>query len=276
MSSKNKIYLDYNLVAYYFDKSNIPLCEKIDLMKGYCDFPYSPAHLEEIAVPIMQNHKDKKPLDSVLTLGSEKLNSLSELTNNLALAPQREKCTTFIRENPIECIKRVMINYDLNENIEIMEEAFLQKCKDLDPTGKIANRISNLPINFLNETHYGKDLELKLHFDLLAAISARKARVTEFRWPYISTSHQLLERTLEMAFNFLEEIRYKPEKVSKSRSRMHDVTHAIYAASTDYLVSGDDRFLSKTKVVYKYFGIETNVISLDEFLNLKHPLPNMH
>lgn len=270
MSVRKKIYLDYNLVAYYFARSNLPLCEKIDFLKGYCDFPYSPAHLEEIAVPIMQDQKDHSRLESVLKLGSEKLNSLSMLTNNLALVPQNEKRTAFIREKPIECIKRVIEYYDLNEDVEIKEEAFLKKCKDGDPTGDIANRISNLPANFLSKSDFGKDLELRFHFDLLAALAARKAKVTEFRWPYIARSHQLLERTLEMAFNFLEEIRYKPENVSKSRSRMHDVTHAIYAASADYLVSNDDKFLSKVKVVYDYFGIKTKVVGLDEFISLKY------
>jgi hypothetical protein len=270
MSTRTKIYLDYNLVAYYFERSHIPLCEKLDFLKGYCDFPYSPAHLEEIAVPIMQSHKDQNPLESVLKLGSEKLHSLSDLTSNLALAPQNEKRTKFIREKPIECIKRVLKYYDVNEDVETKEEAFLKKCKDSDPSGNIANRISNLPVNFLLESDFGKDLELRFHFDLLAAIAARKARVTEFRWPYIARSHQLLERTLEMAFDFLEEIRYKPEKVSKSRSRVHDVTHAIYAASADYLVSHDDRFLSKVKVVYSYFGIKTKVLRLEDFVAMRH------
>jgi len=122
----------------------------------------------------------------------------------------------------------------------------------------------------LRETDFGRDLELRFHFDPLAAIAARKAKVTEFRWPYIARSHQLLERTVEMAFNFLEEIRYRPEKVAKSRSRIHDVTHAIYAASADYLVSHDDKFLLKAKVVYSYFGIKTKVVSLDDFIGLKH------
>jgi hypothetical protein len=270
MRSRKKIYLDYNLVAYYFERSDMQLCEKIDLLKGYCDFPYSPAHLEEIAVPIMQNHKDKIPLEAVLKLGGDKLNSLSKLTSNFALAPQNERRTKFIRESPVDCIGRVIKYYDLNENIESSEEAFLKKCKDGDPIGDIANRMSNLSLNFLRETNFGKELNSRFDKDLLAAIAARKAKVSEFRWPYIARSHQLLERTLEMAFDFLEEIRYRPEKVSKSRSRMHDVTHAIYAASTDYLVSGDDRFLSKTKVIYSYFGIKTKVLSLEEFFDTRH------
>jgi hypothetical protein len=270
MSSRKKIYLDYNLVSYYFEKSHKPAYEKIELLKGFSDFPYSPAHLEEIAVPIMKCHKDQAPLDSVLKLGSEKLHSLSKLTANLALRPQNEKRTIFIRENPIDCLKRVITYYDLNEDVERNEEAFLRKCKESDPTGERANRISNLPTNFLRETDFGKDLELRFYFDPSAAIAARKAKVTEFRWPYIARSHQLLERTLEMAFNFLEEIRYKPEKVSKSRSRIHDVSHAIYAASADYFVSRDEKLILKTQVVYNYFGIKTRVIHLDDFIDLKH------
>lgn len=270
MENRKKIYLDYNLVAYYLERKPIDFCEKFDLLRKFFSFPYSPAHLEEIAVPIMMAHKAGNQLESILKLGSDKINNLSAMTGNLALAPREGSKTVLVREAPIDCLRRVITYYGRNGEVEQNEENFLQNCKNGDPSGDIANRVSSLPVSFLRETEFGQDLKLRLHFDMMCALEARKAKITDFRWPFIGRTHQLLERTLELSFNFLEEIRFKPEKVSKSRSRIHDVTHAIYATSADYLVSNDDRFISKVKAVYSYFGIKTKVISLHEFMETKH------
>ena len=268
--ARKRIYLDYNLIAYYFDRSNNEFCEKFDLVKDFCDFPYSPAHLEEIAVPIMKQHKSEKPLEAVIQLGSDKLNNISSMTRNVELLPREGRSTILKREMPIDCLKRVIKYYHLNEPAEKNEEDFLIRCKDGDPSGVISNTVSNFPEDFLRNTHFGGKLENKLELDLMCAIEARKARITEFRWPFIGRTHQLLERTLELTFNFLEEIRFKPESVSKSRSRIHDVSHAIYATSADYFVSNDPKLIAKTKVVYNYFNIKTKAISLKEFIDMKH------
>ena len=267
---RNKIYLDYNLFAYYFDKSNGIFCERFDLLKYFCVFPYSPAHLEEIAVPVMKEHKSGNPLDSVIKMASDKLNNISLMTKNIELLPRDGQSTILKKEMPVECLRRVIEYYDLNEQVERDEENFLKRCKDNDLSGDIANKVSNLPEDFLKTTEFGENLKDKLEFDVLFGFEAKKAKIKELRWPFIGRTHQLLERTLELSFNFLEEIRFKPEKVSKSRSRMHDVSHAIYATSTDYFVSNDPRLIAKTKVVYNYFGIKTKAITLDEFMLIKH------
>lgn len=269
-NSKKIIYLDYNLIAYYCDRTNVPFCEKFDLLRDFCEFPYSPAHLEEIAVPIMKEQKTGNALEAVIALGNSKINNLSVMTKNLELAPREGLSTIFKRELPIDCLRRVITYYNWNDKVERQEEQFLQKCKDSDPFGDIANKISNFPTSFLCDTEFGEKLDTKLRSDLMCITEANKVKITSFKWPFIGRSHQLLERTLELSFDFLEEIRFKPEKVSKSRSRMHDVTHAIYATSADYLISNDDRFIAKTKAVYNYFKIKTKVISLDEFIKIKH------
>jgi len=76
----------------------------------------------------------------------------------------------------------------------------------------------------------------------------------------------VLEHVFEILMNYLEEIRFRPEDVKKSRSRMHDVTHAIYATKADIFVTGDDRFYHKVRVAYNFLGVPTKVLFLDDFL----------
>ena len=80
----------------------------------------------------------------------------------------------------------------------------------------------------------------------------------------------MTERAIEIAMNYLEEIRYRPEAVGKSRSRMHDVSHCIYASDCQQLITFDDRLRDKATVVYQYFNIPTQVLTLEEFLANKY------
>lgn len=56
----------------------------------------------------------------------------------------------------------------------------------------------------------------------------------------------------------------KNRKVEFS-SILLDAQHSYYATNADYVVSSDQGFLSKTKVLYEMYGVETKVMSLDEF-----------
>ena len=94
----------------------------------------------------------------------------------------------------------------------------------------------------------------------------KKAGLEDFKWPSISKSHAVLEHVFEILMNYLEEVRFRPEEVKKSRSRMHDVTHAIYATKAEIFVTGDDRFYHKIKVAYHYLNVLTKILSLEEFI----------
>jgi hypothetical protein len=52
----------------------------------------------------------------------------------------------------------------------------------------------------------------------------------------------------------------------KYRSRMHDVTHAIYAGAADVFVTGDKRYRQRVKAAYNFLRIPTKVLSTEEFL----------
>lgn len=64
----------------------------------------------------------------------------------------------------------------------------------------------------------------------------------------------------------LEEIGYRADRFDKYRSRMHDITHATYAAAEDVFVTEDRRFRQRVKATSHFLEITTKVLNVDEFL----------
>lgn len=58
----------------------------------------------------------------------------------------------------------------------------------------------------------------------------------------------------------------EPSKTVKFKNVMNDGYHSYYGAFCDYVVSDDNGFLKKTKVLYKLLGIETKVYHIDQFI----------
>jgi hypothetical protein len=56
------------------------------------------------------------------------------------------------------------------------------------------------------------------------------------------------------------------EKKSKTRSSIHDVTHAIYGTMADIFVSADARMLAKLKASYKMLKADCIPMNPEEFV----------
>lgn len=258
-----KIYLDYNLFAYLYEGNRPDLHAKVRALSDRHTFPYSPAHIEEIATALAPP-LSVEPTDR-LVVAIRKLKSVSQISGNVELFPAESGPMVLKNEQPYECFRRVLLHYDRNPIIEQNEGRMLVSFKDGDPHGRFANEMSNLPDDFLLDSDLGRVLELKLHFDRDLPFRCKAHGVKGFTWPEISGHFPVLERTIEVAMNFLEQVRYRPEHVSKSRSRMHDVTHCIYASGCQQFVTNDKRLYDKVRAVYRYFGVPTRVLTLEEF-----------
>jgi len=223
-------------------------------------FIYSPAHIEEIAV------LNKGVMDDEAI---RQLSFIEKLSNSHEFLPS-EKNTVLVKEKPLVCYKRVIEKYDRNPHVEKNENEFLTTLKNLDPNGSLSREVSNNNENILSQDNYHKDLTKLLCQDVLLIMlygkNISESDVILFRKELDKQTHFVKERAIELALNYLEFIRYKPEKVKKSRSRMHDCSHAIYASSADIFVTNDNRFLNKVKAVYHYFSINTEILSLNKFI----------
>jgi hypothetical protein len=258
-----RIYLDYNLFAYLYEGTRPDLHAKVEALSARHMFPYSPAHMEEIATALARP-SSIEPIDRLIA-AFRKLEDISRISGDFELFPAKYGPIVLKEERPLECFRRVVMHYDRNPIVEENEELMLASFKDGDQDGMLANKISNLPENFLLDSEHGRDLELKLHFKSNLPFICKVHGVKDFTWLEISGHFPVLERAIELVMNFLEQVRYRPEHVSKSRSRMHDVTHCIYASACQQFVTNDKRLYDKASAVYRYFGVPTRVLMLEEF-----------
>jgi len=81
-------------------------------------------------------------------------------------------------------------------------------------------------------------------------------------------SHLQIEKIITELLSVLEKIGYQSEGRNKSRSMMHDNTHAIYATKANYFIINDNRYRKKVKAIYNFLEIPTIVLNIEEFLNL--------
>ena len=74
---------------------------------------------------------------------------------------------------------------------------------------------------------------------------------------------KLIEIMIEDLFNIIESKGFYREKIGKARSRLHDVSHAIYGSYFDFFITADKNFAHKASVIYKSIGSRTIVYLLD-------------
>lgn len=142
-----------------------------------------------------------------------------------------------------------------NYNIQTFES--YRKEKNLGP-----RRLSNItPENIFNDQHVIREFIIKLRE------SGFLKKPTNQK---LSNSHQLRSDIITLTLNFLEKIGYKQERNNSSdviRSRMHDVSHAIYGSNADYLITFDKRLQDKLIATYTFFKIPCKVMGKNEFIS---------
>lgn len=70
-------------------------------------------------------------------------------------------------------------------------------------------------------------------------------------------------------FNLIDSANYWGDKKTahSNVARLYDAAHAYFAQVCDMLVTKDKRMRAKTKAVYSFLGVKTEVLSVDEFLS---------
>lgn len=265
---KKMIYLDYNLFESY-RKDDIPgLREAIDAIKDKHVLPYSPAHMEDLASSLMWKEHSEAEIKCLMARTEDRLENIIKISKMVEVFPApSHQPTRIIEEHPGACLLRVLKHFDRNEFLDVRESNLLKEHKESDADGKRASQTSNLPVDFLSSPEYDAAILERYAAERKLIQKKKEAGLKNLKWPEISKSHEVLEHVLELLMNYLEGIRFRPEGVKMYRSRMHDVTHSIYATKADYFITGDDRFYHKARAVYDYLGVPTKVLSRKEFLN---------
>ncbi len=281
-------------------------------------FPYSPAHMEEVAVNLIKG-------DEARTLISKRLRTIEffsrcyeylpglpsreDIIENLRVIPdlpELEKtrssltellneynngiepvCHSTIKctERPIACFSRVIGDLDATDWAHFNDVYHLGRRNEsslksnFDQIGVSHEDIENfesyqkkrkLGPKLLSSVDSSKIFELDNVKEALAENLKEDDLTKILKGRDLLSNHGALETTVTIILNFLEKIGYNQEennKLVKLRSRMHDVTHAIYGSQANYFVTNDHRFRKKLEAVYIFLEIPCKVISLDQFVS---------
>lgn len=280
------IYLDHNVYCAYIKKEDaFPLLpEKIDSIdkKRYL-FPYSPAHIEEIAEITNSNNTSKDKTEFIAKL----LHGISSLSNGKEIFPNLDGPTAIVTESPLSCFGRVFATLNMTEFAKENERriyAFKNK-------GTYENYYKEESLIEHDEyfTHDNMRKRHRIDIDSIKKLNEKQLMSSEpvlslfeefikQRESVISRDdvfenfkhyHHLVEQKIDCYFRFLEIVGYYTEPYKKYVSRMHDVTHAIYATKANFFITNDNNFYKKTKATYEFFKIPTIVLTVDEFLSFE-------
>lgn len=106
-----RVYLDHNVFVDVYQNRRPNLRELIDCRKAAGDiFPYSPAHMEEIAVVFRCQSDQMKAMQMV----EEQVALVGELSDTWEILPsfQRIGPSRIVQEHPFYCMMRVTEHYD--------------------------------------------------------------------------------------------------------------------------------------------------------------------
>ncbi len=320
------IYLDFNVYLSILKREVTDLINyeyilsKLHHFHRYrqdIQFPYSPAHMEEVAVNLKKGDDAKELIENRLKtieyysrayeylpglpLRYDIVHQLSQLPSTSELAKTKQElemllnsydngklqehpATRKVFEKPLDCFNRVVEDLDVTgfahnndvfhlgrRNKESLENNFksIQKdCSNIETFEEYQNKYKLGPKR-LSSLEPSKIFEIEAVKEALNVFLEENHEYSLTTGNILLSSHNLLERTVTLILNFLEKIGYNQEennKVVKLRSRMHDVTHAIYGAQADYFVTNDVRFRKKLKATYYFLDLPCKVLSPEEFI----------
>jgi hypothetical protein len=243
-----------NIMINYRKQENEDLIKVINYVSKNENifFPYSPAHIEEIAVIRRKGGKSSNKYIN------QNLRVVSKISKNYEYKPS-DKGILLVSEKPKICFDRVVEDYP---NTTIKAEGWERDKVSSWNTLKIKYTSDELDKMLPEEIFKDNDI-----VDLL------KKKLSP---PYIPKYYEFqynfktIEVLLEVIFDFLDEIGYKNDKRAikkeKYRSRMHDISHGIYATKASVIVTDDANFKDKLTAVYSLLAISTKIISSEEFI----------
>ncbi len=194
--------------------------------------------------------------------------------------------TQLVKEHPSICLSRVLDRYELTDfavkndtfhigrrNDDSLEKNFSKYQFETEgiETFERIQRIEVMGPNRLKKVEPKNLFANEKIMTLLAEwFLENEMCLSDLKTPAeLMDNHYEREAVVTVVMNFLERIGYyqeKGNKHSKIRSRMHDVTHAVYGTNSKYVITNDGRFLHKLSATIHLLGLETTVLNFDDFL----------
>lgn len=285
-----KLYFDFMVMSYIINDNELLFPKHLVSLVTRDNFiVLSPAHIEELCVPLQNGTKN---MDYV----RRELGKMCELTAGLSIGPAHRRGMDVIsragafgahfhKECPFFCFNRVWANIASNRMAERGHEKFSIRSADTQVRSREVN--GQDPIRLLGEVNSKSEIMAYYRDSLLvgsefgmahgvagADINDRIVRALIERGPQdpansyelIKFNHLAVQSMIESVLKFLISKRYYAESAKKSRSDMHDITHAIYASYCDFFVTNDVRFFHRCRAAFDYLGVPSKVIMLADFV----------
>lgn len=279
-----RIYLDHNVIADVYQDRRPGLRDVIEARKAAgAIFPYSPAHMEEIAVILrcqVEPEKAHRMIDEQVALVASLSDTWEILPDLQNTGPSR-----VVQEHPSACMARVLRDYDRtlsseeNERFQLSwkSEKTFDQVQDEFGSGLRAGPGVELFPEKRKRVGIGRGitgLAPEKIFDESGVLTALREKLWNHGWTpdtmprgtALMLSHVDRQNSVNALFKVLEQAGYYADPFDKSRSHMHDVSHAIYAAEAEVFVTGDERFAKRMWAVYHYLGITTRVFLVGDWM----------
>lgn len=266
---KKSIYLDNNVLIYIKDNKKTDFAKRMfNLNENDYIKVYGPAHLEELAGSQIIYNSNSKIIENDLQFIKKFTNSNELLPSEIAIFKGKRyaRKLEFKKEHPKDCYKRVINQYNKNKIAEFIEQKVIDDAHK-NPIGS-PREINNIKIeNLFNEDHRKSIVNDLLKEELITESIVEVA--LNWKFDDIKDKFYLVETYINLAANLIEKIGYYREdnEIEVVRSRLHDVTHMIYAAYCDIFICDDKKLRNKTKAIYYLLNIKTSVYSINEYMS---------
>jgi hypothetical protein len=247
------IYLDYQVFIDVFDNRDPTVMLKIENLKtNGAIFPFSPAHIEELAY-LENGTTDNKHIiqerKNIIKLISKGRCIHPFTLNGIATGDRHTKTGLCSNYDVDTCYTNVVGEYGTGLNMTeyaaiehaLVSSHYLQENKEHDDLSKF--EASQIILN-----NNIKDFDAYIQST-----------------PVLTTRYEE-ECFYQDIFNICQKIGFSPEKTTPNS--MHDITHTINASVSDYFVTNDKKLSRKAIIAYSLLNLKTKVISKQDFLNL--------
>ena len=236
-----RLYLDNNILIY-IENGKYELSQFLSVSDA--EYYYSEIHMDELM----------NGLDIYPELKDIRLKTIGELCGSKYIVPDVAGVKMEIEERLPQSAFNLSMRfkfihdqiYLFSKSMKIEREVFLKglKMNRLDVNNyKPTEILPLLDIKMKENWGYG----IKEHLEKSVANTGRTVFLT--------------------LFNLLDFVCYWHDE--DHAARLYDSSHAYFAQLCDVLVSNDRRMKIKSEAVYSYLGIETKVVTADEFLGIK-------
>ncbi len=270
------LYFDQNIIIDIKNKRKPDLVKTVEnINTNHFQILFSPAHIEEIAALKMHHGEDENNIH-------EFLDFLALITKSKALLPYKINNTVQVKrtgvyisnEHPRTTYLRVIAGYNYNSIAEDHQKEKISNGKNFEMASGLTSREAN---NFIIQREidiFKPRLYQIIHnkfpsFDPVFSkyLPTRAPACHEINFENLGMYFPLHEMTIEKIFEFLEVMRYFPDKSTQFLSGLHDITHATYAAYCDVFVTNDRRLKNKAAATYKWLGINTLILNPQELID---------